>query len=286
MTNNEKIGRSLEELRNGIRPVCEATWRAVFGDDWLTEVAGRDRHASGTPDPKDLSFLLKGMIGTWNDVWRSHLGYLERSYVSEIREVRNRWAHQDTFSDDDAVRAIDTTRRLLRSMGVEASRQVVRSSPDVGDLAPAVTRQLQDHPTPQAQPIVSRMVPKTETQRQSQDQVGRAGESSDIFDRVPASVALTGAKFLDECAKMRIWVRVGGAASGDMLLRIDRLDQLALQLFASLAEVKRSDQKVEAGITDHLAAMRAGVTDRNQCFRGLNGIEILITALAIGARGA
>ena len=36
-----------------------------------------------------------------NDFGRT-LGRAERSLVQELREVRNRWAHQETFYSDDA----------------------------------------------------------------------------------------------------------------------------------------------------------------------------------------
>lgn len=46
--------------------------------------------------------------------------------MAELRDVRNKWAHQDAFSADDAYRAIDSVHRLLQSMSapeaVEAAR--------------------------------------------------------------------------------------------------------------------------------------------------------------------
>ena len=54
------------------------------------------------------------MWDEWQSVFRTVLGQTDRTYVSELRDVRNRWAHQDTFSTDDAERALDTMRRLLR----------------------------------------------------------------------------------------------------------------------------------------------------------------------------
>ena len=38
--------------------------------------------------------LLKLMWDPWNDVFRKTLGQAERSLVSELRDVRNKWAHQ------------------------------------------------------------------------------------------------------------------------------------------------------------------------------------------------
>ena len=45
------------------------------------------------------------MWNQWNIVFRKTLGQAERTFVSELRDVRNRWAHQNPFSTDDAYRA-------------------------------------------------------------------------------------------------------------------------------------------------------------------------------------
>ena len=44
------------------------------------------------------------------------LGFSERSLVSELREVRNKWAHQEPFSTDDAYRGLDSAARLLTAI--------------------------------------------------------------------------------------------------------------------------------------------------------------------------
>ena len=44
------------------------------------------------------------------------LGHTERSLVSELRDVRNKWAHQRTFTTDDAYRALDSMERLLNAV--------------------------------------------------------------------------------------------------------------------------------------------------------------------------
>ena len=47
----------------------------------------------------------------------------QRAFTSELREVRNAWAHNASFSDDDAYRSLDTAERLLVAIG----------APDVAD---------------------------------------------------------------------------------------------------------------------------------------------------------
>lgn len=53
---------------------------------------------------------------SWNAVFRTTLGHAERNYVSELRDARNRWAHQRSFSTEDAQRILDSTHRLLSAI--------------------------------------------------------------------------------------------------------------------------------------------------------------------------
>ena len=77
----------------------------------------------------DVAALLKLMWETWNDVFRAVLGRAERNFVSELRDHRNNWAHQQPFSGDDAYRALDTTNRLLTAVSAPPAA-------DVGHLGP------------------------------------------------------------------------------------------------------------------------------------------------------
>lgn len=125
--NNERVGRGLDAVRDGIGPVCEAAWKAAYGHAWLDEVSGRDRGPAGVPDPNDLVFLLKGMQTTWQEVWRQRLGQAERGYTSELRDSRNRWAHQGQFSTDDTYRMLDTAERLLQAFSATEQLKTVQS---------------------------------------------------------------------------------------------------------------------------------------------------------------
>ena len=72
----------------------------------------------------DASALLKLMWDTWNDVFRDALGFTERSLVSELRDWRNRWAHQERLSSDDADRALDSAERLLIAVSAAEADEV------------------------------------------------------------------------------------------------------------------------------------------------------------------
>jgi predicted AAA+ superfamily ATPase len=66
------------------------------------------------------------MWNQWNEVFRKTLGPAERSLVSELRDVRNRWAHQRPFSSDDAYRALDSAARLLSAVSSSEADEVER----------------------------------------------------------------------------------------------------------------------------------------------------------------
>ena len=63
---------------------------------------------------------------SWNSVFGKKLGSSERTLVSELRTVRNDWAHQKSFSTDDAYRALDSIQRLLSAISAEQAQEVDR----------------------------------------------------------------------------------------------------------------------------------------------------------------
>src|SRR5439155_15151668 len=72
----------------------------------------------------DAAGLLKLMWEGWNDVFGRVLGRAERGLVSELRDHRNKWAHQQTFSSDDADRALDSMARLLTAVSAPQADEV------------------------------------------------------------------------------------------------------------------------------------------------------------------
>lgn len=120
MTNRERVGKALDLLQAGLSPFVEREFKAAFREKAADELArnlGEDRINSRKPIKGwDASTLLKVMWESWNEVFKHTLGYSERSLVSELRDHRNRWAHQQNFTSDDAYRAIDSTGRLLSAI--------------------------------------------------------------------------------------------------------------------------------------------------------------------------
>src|SRR3954467_4987281 len=55
------------------------------------------------------------------------IGRVGQGYSKELREARNDWAHNKSFSDDDAYRCLDTAERLLITIGAPEAADEVKS---------------------------------------------------------------------------------------------------------------------------------------------------------------
>ncbi len=128
VTNHERVGKGLELLRAGLEPFVQRELkRAVHVrdiDEYRLRQILSDPGPRRQPSESDVQVLLKVMWDTWNEVFRDILGHAERSLVSELREHRNNWAHQQPFSSDDAYRALDSAHRLLTSVSAPQAREV------------------------------------------------------------------------------------------------------------------------------------------------------------------
>ncbi|TAK54308.1 MAG: ATP-binding protein [Gammaproteobacteria bacterium] len=128
ITNQERVGKAMDLLRAGLAPFVEREFRSqhqekaadaarrYFADD---RTVGRKALAEW-----DVAPLLKLMWEAWNEVFSRTLGRAERSLVQELRDWRNKWAHQEPFSSDDADRALDSMTRLLSAVSAPQADEV------------------------------------------------------------------------------------------------------------------------------------------------------------------
>src|SRR5437867_2063032 len=115
-SNRERVGRALELLSAGLRPFIEREMEAVYQSRWV-DAANQSFDVGYRPSGAnwDTAGLLRIMWGQWDSAFRKTLGRTERNLVAELRDVRNKWAHEEPFSADDAYRALDSVERLLQS---------------------------------------------------------------------------------------------------------------------------------------------------------------------------
>ena len=117
ITNHERVGKAMDLLRDGLAPFVE---RELEGKD-ITD--GHSAPAKPVSE-QDVAGLLKLIWDNWQLVFRNILGNSERSLVSELRGWRNKWAHQEGISSEDAYRALDSASRLLAAVSAPQSDEL------------------------------------------------------------------------------------------------------------------------------------------------------------------
>ena len=124
------ITRAFDLLIQGASPFVERELQATYRDNWQEAARGSFREDRGIAINRgesirwDTHSLLTVMWDQWNGVFRHKLGFLERSLVSELREYRNRWAHQTQFAFEDVYRILDSVERLLKAVGAAEAETV------------------------------------------------------------------------------------------------------------------------------------------------------------------
>ena len=112
----DPISEGLYSLAVGLRPYVVSRVQFVYRDaDLANEVLTWDAQA-----------LMVFMWDRWNDLFRNELSFVERSLISELRDFRNRWAHQDYLEESDVYRVLDDIERLLKAVN-SAESVVVRA---------------------------------------------------------------------------------------------------------------------------------------------------------------
>ncbi|WP_174502310.1 Swt1 family HEPN domain-containing protein [Acidiphilium sp. C61] len=128
ITNQERVGKALELLKAGLAPFVEREVKSAMKNGQAVpavQAMAEDPIVRDKPITQwDSALLLKLMWDGWNDVFRKTLGPAERGLVGEARGYRNRWAHQEPFSGDDADRALDSIARLLTAVSASQADEV------------------------------------------------------------------------------------------------------------------------------------------------------------------
>lgn len=97
-----------------LQPYLEAYVASIVGEAKL-KVAKVGPPRSGAV--VDVSELVNQIVRRWDDLFAHHLPRGTRSYLYELRDIRNRWAHEEPFSTEDVERAFSTIRLVGRAIG-------------------------------------------------------------------------------------------------------------------------------------------------------------------------
>jgi predicted AAA+ superfamily ATPase len=124
LSNRDRIGKMFELLAPPLDVFIQsAVGSKLNGDaDWtkLLELKDGDK-GSGKQyrrlDPQDqLRMITENVPARLKKDWypfSDALGRVGQSYCQELRDVRNAWAHNESFNEDDTQRHLDTAERLL-----------------------------------------------------------------------------------------------------------------------------------------------------------------------------
>lgn len=143
MSNHEIIGQALAMLREPLSgyifqqlntipeyKINDAWWREGI----LPNIRDERDYARLAPltdyaerqDALDVSICLNLMISHWPNLFKYRLPNSARSWISEIRDVRNAWAHFSgtDFTDKETSRALDTIALLLGEIDPETQEKI------------------------------------------------------------------------------------------------------------------------------------------------------------------
>lgn len=136
--NHERVSKALELLKRGLGPFVQQEFTNTYKDGAMTEaskiITFDSLNAKKPIMEWDVSVLLKLMWESWYNVFRNILGQPVRNLVSELRDHRNRWAHQEYFSTDDTYRVLDSTGRLLTAISASQVNEIEKMKTELRRL--------------------------------------------------------------------------------------------------------------------------------------------------------
>ncbi|RNM12122.1 DUF499 domain-containing protein [Nocardioides pocheonensis] len=138
VSNRDRIGKLFEVIAPALDDYISSVIGAVdaaVGANWVQLVAAKDGHAGKVYDPLDPQVQLRMLTESsiTNNVkprwypFSDTLGRVGEAFATELKNARNTWAHNGSFTDDDAYRALDTAERLMTLLGKPAEADQVRS---------------------------------------------------------------------------------------------------------------------------------------------------------------
>jgi predicted AAA+ superfamily ATPase len=113
------VFEGMELLPQALIPFVEKRLETSLTGHWQVQVL--EKLPGLKPNGKgeiawDQAALLNAMDRFWMDAFKAVLGRAERSIVNELVDVRNKLSHNETFTYDDAERALDSMRRLMEAI--------------------------------------------------------------------------------------------------------------------------------------------------------------------------
>jgi predicted AAA+ superfamily ATPase len=132
ISNRDRVARVMDLLKEGLGPFVLREYKMVYkGSGYVREIDDALRTSAYELPYEVLNALnveealcqaidahgwLHLMLRQWPKVFQDKLGYDGRNYVGELVSARNAWAHQKSFSNEEAYRVADTAGLLLKAI--------------------------------------------------------------------------------------------------------------------------------------------------------------------------
>lgn len=109
----------MELIPDALAPFVEKRLESSLSGHWQAKVQEKLKNLKTDTDGRfswDQATLLNAMDRFWTSAFKPVLGRAERSMVNELADVRNKLSHNESFTYDDAERALDSMRRLMEAI--------------------------------------------------------------------------------------------------------------------------------------------------------------------------
>ncbi len=131
ISNRDRVSKGFDVLSAGLFDFVDRQMVAAMegvASDWIQVLEKRDETKNGVKknyEKEDPAVQLRVITEEWR-VFGKVLSRAQQSLASELREVRNSWAHSKKFDNDDTYRILDTMERLLIAAGAPNEADIIR----------------------------------------------------------------------------------------------------------------------------------------------------------------
>lgn len=137
-TNYLRLTQGFQVLTRTLAPYVARELRVEYGENWwsrgvlgvLYDDQKRDLPTEGEDleliSTLDVARCLRLIDIQWRDLFGRKLKREHRTWINELIDTRNKWAHHglSDIRDDDAWRALDTMTRLVQSIDTQATEEL------------------------------------------------------------------------------------------------------------------------------------------------------------------
>ncbi|MFZ9856729.1 MAG: Swt1 family HEPN domain-containing protein [Roseiflexaceae bacterium] len=116
----------LHIFQQGYEPFVITAIRSIHGNSWLDVIKNTPDLRVNThqqPLRLDATAIVRVMLHHWDSTFSRVLVAYDRNMLFEVRQMRNKWAHQGIITADDVDRLADNVTRLLVSINAPNSGQ-------------------------------------------------------------------------------------------------------------------------------------------------------------------